>query len=210
MLCFNGTLLPDATLTNSRKAHVNEFFKNTICIHRTLMQFKKIQLFFYKAEQWKMNEIKQFYLPPKRLQDCQHPSGLSTCRYGSNTHDTGDMLTATLFWISCIFETIRPFERTRVYIPMGGSKRGGRGSGPPEKSLNIGFLNNTGQIIKLPSHHSMLGHHRHASETPLNGWWADYGPLLMVFSTLPSSTKNKPKQKTLSLSEFHCDYKPCH
>ena len=36
--------------------------------------------------------------------------------------------------------------------------------------LNIGFLSNTGldplKISKLPSQHSMLDHHRHASETP--------------------------------------------
>ena len=40
---------------------------------------------------------------------------------------------------------------------------GGRGSGPAEKSQNIGFLSNTGldplKITKLPSQHSMLGHH---------------------------------------------------
>ena len=45
-----------------------------------------------------------------------------------------------------------------------------RGSGPPGKSQNIGFLSSTGpdplNITILPSQHSMLGHHRHASETP--------------------------------------------
>ena len=44
---------------------------------------------------------------------------------------------------------------------------------PPENHKNIGFLRNTGpdplKITKLPSQHSMLGHHRHASETPFNG-----------------------------------------
>ena len=37
---------------------------------------------------------------------------------------------------------------------------------------NIGFLSNTGldplKITKLPSKHSMLRYHRHASETPFN------------------------------------------
>ena len=40
---------------------------------------------------------------------------------------------------------------------------------PPENSQKIGFLSNTGpnpqRITKLPSQHSMLGHHLHASET---------------------------------------------
>ena len=45
------------------------------------------------------------------------------------------------------------------------------GTPPPLKNhKNIGFLSNTGldplKITKLPSQHSMLGHHRHASETP--------------------------------------------
>ena len=52
----------------------------------------------------------------------------------------------------------------------------GRGSGhlPLKKHKNIGFLSNTGpdalKITKLTSQHSMLGHHRPASETPLNGF----------------------------------------
>ena len=59
---------------------------------------------------------------------------------------------------------------------MRGSRggRGDRGSGPPLKNhKNKGFLSNTGpdplKITKLPSQHSMLGHHQHASETLFNG-----------------------------------------
>ena len=66
-----------------------------------------------------------------------------------------------------------------------GSRRGGgggMGSRPPppapEKLQNIGFLCNTVsdplKTKKLPSQHSMLGHHRPASETPFQwrftGW----------------------------------------
>ena len=44
---------------------------------------------------------------------------------------------------------------------------GGRGSGPPEIHNNLGFLSNTGpdpiKLTKLPSLHSMLVRHRHAS-----------------------------------------------
>ena len=51
--------------------------------------------------------------------------------------------------------------------------RGRKGSGPPENHKNIEFLSNTGpkplKITKLPSQHSMLGHHQHASKTPFNG-----------------------------------------
>ena len=55
------------------------------------------------------------------------------------------------------------------------------GSGPPEKSQNIWVLSNTGPdprtITKLPSQHSMLGHHRHASETPFK-WRFAGGPMM--------------------------------
>ena len=53
--------------------------------------------------------------------------------------------------------------------------RGDRGSGPPTvtNAKNIEFSSNTGpdppKIAKLQSQHSMLGHHRHASETPFDG-----------------------------------------
>ena len=52
---------------------------------------------------------------------------------------------------------------------------GTKGPNPPtpEKSKNIEYLSRTDQdplkITKLPSQHSMLGHHPHARETPLNG-----------------------------------------
>ena len=53
-------------------------------------------------------------------------------------------------------------------IQRGGG--GGKGPGPPLKSQKIGFLCNTGpdplKTTKLPSQHSMLGHHLPASETP--------------------------------------------
>ena len=66
----------------------------------------------------------------------------------------------------------------------------------PDKSQNIGVSSNTGpdplKLAKLPSQHSMLGHHRHASETPLMAfrWRADNGSLKVVLgSSLPSATK---------------------
>ena len=52
---------------------------------------------------------------------------------------------------------------------------------PLKKSQNIGFLINTGpdplKITKPSSQHSMLGHHRHASETPFK-WRFAGGPMM--------------------------------
>ena len=53
---------------------------------------------------------------------------------------------------------------------------------PPGKSQNVGFLCNTGldplKITKPPSQHLMLGHHRHASETPFK--WRLAGGSMMA------------------------------
>ena len=67
---------------------------------------------------------------------------------------------------------------------------GGGGTGvqtPLENHKNIGFLINTG-LDHLKNHkankpHSMIGHHRHASETPLNGvsLRAADGQLIVVY-----------------------------
>ena len=88
---------------------------------------------------------------------------------------------------------------------MRGSRRGGggvRGADPPESLKNIGFHSNIGpdplKITKLPNHHSMLSHHRHASETPKMAfrWRADDGPLIVVFgSSFLSSTEKKTLSK---------------
>ena len=60
--------------------------------------------------------------------------------------------------------------------------RRGPGSGSSLKNhKNIGFLSNIGpdplKITKLPSLHSMLGHHQHASETPFK-WRFAGGPMM--------------------------------
>ena len=71
--------------------------------------------------------------------------------------------------------------------------KGGGGGGVPEKSQNIGFLSNSSsdplKITKLPSQHSMLGHHRTACETPLNGGslagrcWPAYRSIWILLSS---------------------------
>ena len=62
--------------------------------------------------------------------------------------------------------------------PEGG---GTGGPDPPVNYKNIGFLSNTGpdriKITKLPVQHSMLVHHRPASETPFK-WRFAGGPLM--------------------------------
>ena len=63
--------------------------------------------------------------------------------------------------------------------PEGGT--GGPDPRPLKKSQNIGFLTNTGpdpcKTTKLPSQHSMFGHHWPASETPFK-WHFTGGPML--------------------------------
>ena len=65
---------------------------------------------------------------------------------------------------------------------------------PPKNHKNIWFLSETGsdplKITNLSSQHSMLGHHRHASETPFICRFAG-GPVVVFRSPLPSSTKKK-------------------
>ena len=79
------------------------------------------------------------------------------------------------------------------------------GSGPHLKNhINIGVLSNTGldplKITKLPSQHSMLGHHRHASETPFK-WRFAGGPIMARLNWYldpPSPYQLKKKQKNPS------------
>ena len=77
--------------------------------------------------------------------------------------------------IFCCFAPI-----VHVWIQRGGG--GGRAFGPWNITKNIGFLSNIGpdplKIIKLPSQHSMLGHHRPACETPFK-WRFAGGPLMV-------------------------------
>ena len=88
-----------------------------------------------------------------------------------------------------------------------GDPEGGGGDRGPDAPLknnkNIGFSRNAGpdplKIAKLPSQHSMLGHHRYATGTPFNGvsLVANDGPLnegpfiVVLGSSLPSSIKKK-------------------
>ena len=69
--------------------------------------------------------------------------------------------------------------------PEGGGGGGGMGyrPTPPLKNhKNKGFLSDTGldplKSTKLPSQHSMLGHHQHARETPFK--WRLAGGLMMA------------------------------
>ena len=67
-------------------------------------------------------------------------------------------------------------------MPYADPEGGGTGDPDlPENHKNIEFLAILVQIpwkiTKLPSHHSMLGHHQHASETPFK-WRFAGGPMM--------------------------------
>ena len=83
---------------------------------------------------------------------------------------------------------------------MRGSRGGGGGGGqevrtPLKNHKNIGFLCDTGpdplKITKLPSQYSMLGHHRHASQTPFK--WRFAGKPMMAPLIHSSTKKNVVK-----------------
>ena len=83
------------------------------------------------------------------------------------------------------FKTLNHTPHERIQSRGGGG--GDRESGHPLKNhKNIGFLSNTGpdplKMTKLPSQHSMSGHHRYASEM-LFRWLADDGPLIVLFES---------------------------
>ena len=69
-------------------------------------------------------------------------------------------------------------KRYTQKVGCGGGGGGGRDSGPLPRPLknyknkNIWFLSNTG-YHNATSQRSMLGHHRHANETPFDG-----GPMM--------------------------------
>ena len=95
---------------------------------------------------------------------------------------------------------------------------GDRGSGPPLKNhKNVGFFSNTGpdpiKFTNLPSQHSMLGRHQHASETPFKRRFAG-GPMMAAFSGLsilsPLINKRKKNLRRQSdLLALVCDVKLC-
>ena len=64
---------------------------------------------------------------------------------------------------------------------MGGSRGGAADPDPLKNYKNIGSPRNTGpdplKITQIPSQPSMLGHHRHASETPFK-WRFAGGPTM--------------------------------
>ena len=93
------------------------------------------------------------------LKNCACDRKYAKCRTKADAHDKMGFQ-----YIHCPVPCADPV--------LGGG--GGRGSGPPLKNhKNIEFLSNTGpdpqEFSKLPSQHSTLGHHRHASETPYKG-----------------------------------------
>ena len=82
------------------------------------------------------------------------------CRTNADAHDKMGFQ-----YISISVDIVRSHARIQ---------RGDRGSGHPrlKNHKNIEFLSNRPDPLKfskLPSQHSTLGHHRHASKTPFKG-----------------------------------------
>ena len=75
------------------------------------------------------------------------------------------------------------------------------GGGGHKNHKNSGFLCNTGpdplQITKLQSQHSMLGHHRPASETPFK-WRFTGGPMMVIYSAILDPLSPLQLKKKLS------------
>ena len=78
--------------------------------------------------------------------------------------------------------SIRPQKRDLSSADPEGGGSGDPDPPPLKIHKNIGFLSNIGldplKITKLPSQHLMLGHHWHASETPLK--WRFAGGSMMA------------------------------
>ena len=92
-------------------------------------------------------------------------------------------------------------DRSHARIQRG-DKRFGPPPPPPtcKNHKKIEFLSNTGpdplKFSKLPSQHSTLGHHRHASETPFKRRFAG-GPMMVRFLYYfdPLSLKKEVKKR---------------
>ena len=112
------------------------------------------------------------------------------------------------------FELLLPvFQIIVVQIIMCGYRGGGWGGGgggavgpdpppPLENYKNIGFLSNASpdplKITKEPIQHSMLGHHRPASEMPFKWRFAGGSLIARLWWYLDPSSPHQTKKKTLS------------
>ena len=100
--------------------------------------------------------------------------------YGSDGPDESDMSSGFRERKTKLFKNIAC--DTKCWYHPCVDPEGDRGSGHPlKKYKNIGFPSNTApdhlKITKLPSQHSMMRHHQHASETPFK-WRLAGGPMM--------------------------------
>ena len=110
------------------------------------------EFFELKMTKFKKNTHLSLYLSIDRK--------YAKCRTKADAHDKMGFQ-----YISISVDIVRSHARIQ---------RGDRGSGHPhlKNHKNIEFLSNRPDPLKfskLPSQHSTLGHHRHASETPFKG-----------------------------------------
>ena len=101
-------------------------------------------------------------------------------------------------WCFCHVAMILFSTSSHARIQRGG----GRSPDPPENPKAIGYHSNAGldslMITKLPSQHSMLGHHRPASETPFK-WRFAGGPMMARFGFSESTHQLKNKKNVVNV-----------
>ena len=140
-----------------------------LCLPEMMCMYQSLSLSLFihicknglDPDQTRMESRKECFV---NLKICACDRKYAKCRKKADAHDKMDFQ-----YISISVYIVRSNARIQ---------RGDRGSGPLSntRSNPLKFTEQLGQ-------HSTLGNHWHASETPLNAfrWWADDGPLLVIF-----------------------------
>ena len=108
------------------------------------------------------------------LKICACDRKYAKCRTKADAHDKMDFQ-----YISISVYIVRSHARIQT---------GDRGSGPLSNTRS-----NPLKFSEQPSPHSTLGHHRHASETPLKRWWSAFSDIWIL-----SPLKKKKKKRCQS------------
>ena len=118
-------------------------FPKMMCMYQSL----SLSLFTFAKTVWRMEFKKECFV---NLKICACDRKYAKCRTKADAHDKKDFQ-----YISISVYIVRSHARIQ---------RGDRGSGPLSNTRS-----NPLKFSEQPSQHSTLGHHRHASETPLKG-----------------------------------------
>ena len=131
------------------------------------------------------------------------------CRTKADAHDEMGFQ-----YISISLDIVRSHAR----IQRGGGRESGPPPPPPPPHLKITKTENFSAILdripwnsqKLPSQHSTLGHHQHASETPFKGvslagrWWSAFCDI-WILSPLKKKEKNVVRVRIQIRSEWNSE-----